>query len=140
MSPSLHGPGQFRWTWLELPVFLLIVLNSRGDHSECLLTAIDLFDRELRWLPGHQFVGHEVVAEPLDKDFRQGRRVLCSWGLRSKILDRHRFFSYRCTSRMHAVGGSPIAGGDDAMDLVSREVNGSPIIDGEAGGDLSLAQ
>jgi hypothetical protein len=41
---------------------------------------------------------------------------------------------------MHAVGGSPIAGGDDAMDLVSREVNGSPIIDGEAGGDLSLAQ
>jgi hypothetical protein len=40
---------------------------------------------------------------------------------------------------MDAVGRSPLAGGNDSVDLILRKVDAGPIFDGEAGGDLSLA-
>lgn len=67
------------------------------------------------------------------------RRVLCPCGHSCKILDRHRFFSYLCTRRMDAVSRGPLAGGNDAVDLLVRIVDPGPIIDGEARGDLSMA-
>ena len=67
------------------------------------------------------------------------RRALCPCGHSCKILDRHRFFSYLCTRRMDAVSRSPLAGGNDAVDLIVRKVDPGPIIDGEARGDLSMA-
>jgi len=40
---------------------------------------------------------------------------------------------------MDAVSRGPLAGGNDAVDLIVRKVDGGPIIDGEARGDLSMA-
>ena len=56
------------------------------------------------------------------------------------MFDWQGFFSHFCSHRMDVVGCGAISRGDDTMDLITRKVNSSTIIDGETRCNRSVTQ
>ena len=59
---------------------------------------------------------------------------------RLQIFDRYGVFAHRSVYDVHTISPGTLPGGDDAVDLAADKVYRGPVIDGKAGGDLTVAQ